>query len=269
MSGTGTSYGCISVINGIVNGTGAVIGIALRTVASYSEGGTAKDVIIEGESTDDTLARICVKRTLERIGAPDTGYRLRISSEIPPSRGLKSSSSVCNAVIKAVLCEHGEDMNTLDTIRLGVECAKEAHVTVTGSFDDACGCEIGGFVKTYNYDNVILEQRPVRKDAVVLCIPDHVKTKVPKTEYEKRSKDIEQAIRLCDSDIYSAMTLNGRVIAEVTGESGDLIDMAIENGALAAGVSGTGPAVAVICRHEDAQRIADAMPCDTMITEVR
>jgi len=269
LSGTGTSYGCISVINGIVNGTGAVIGIALRTVASYSEGGTAKDVIIEGEATDDRLARICVARTLERIGAPDTGYQLRISSEIPPSRGLKSSSSVCNAVIKAVLCEHGEDMNTLDLIKLGVECAKEAGVTVTGSFDDACGCEIGGFVMTYNYENRILEQRSVRKDAVVLCIPDHVKNKVPKAEYEKRAAEIEQAIRMCQEDIYSAMTLNGRVIAEVTGESGDLIELAINNGALAAGVSGTGPAVGIICRHEDAQRIADAMPCETIITEVR
>ncbi len=269
MTGTGVSHGCISVINGIVNGTGAVIGIALETVATYTEGGDSRKVIIEGEKTGDRLAKLCVKRTLEHLGAADCNYTLTIRSQIPPSRGLKSSSSVCNAVIKAVLDKHGADMNTLDMIKLGVECAKEAGVTVTGSFDDACGCEIGGFVMTYNYENRILEQRPVRKDAVVLCIPGHVKRKVPKEEYQARSRIIEQAIALCETDIYSAMTLNGRAIAEVTRESGDLIDIAIQNGAIAAGVSGTGPAVGIICSKEDAVRIAQAMPCETIITEVR
>lgn len=269
MTGTGVSHGCVSVINGIVNGTGAVVGIALKTTARYQEGGKSQEVIIEGESTDDSLARICVRRTLEAIGVPLGGYTLEIESEIPPSRGLKSSSSVCNAVIKAVLSEHGEEMSVLDIIKLGVKCAIEAGVTVTGSFDDACGCEIGGFIKTYNYDNAILEQRPVEKNAVVICVPDHVKTRVPKEMYQEKEGIITQALALCDSDIYSAMTLNGRAIAEVTGESMDLIDIAVRNGALGAGVSGTGPAVAAICRPEDAERIASAMTCRTIITEVR
>ena len=95
MTGKGESHGCISVMNGIVSGTGAVIGIALRTRASYDEGGKTQDVRIGGsESTDDRLARICVGRTLDAIGVdPSAGYVLSIESEIPPSRGLKSSSS--------------------------------------------------------------------------------------------------------------------------------------------------------------------------------
>ncbi len=269
MTGKGVSHGCISVINGIVNGTGAVVGIALETVAEFTAGGSERRIIIEGEKTGDSLAKICVKRTQEYIGVAPSCYELKIRSQIPPSRGLKSSSSVCNAVIKAVLEEYEVSMNTLDMIKLGVNCAKEAGVTVTGSFDDACGCEIGGFIKTYNYENIILEQRPMEKNAVVICVPDHIKKKVPKEEYEARAQMIEQAIALCDNDIYSAMTLNGRAIAEVTGESGDLIDIAISNGALAAGVSGTGPAVGIICRPEDAVRIAQAMPCETILTEVR
>jgi len=269
LTSTGVSHGCISVINGIVNGTGAVIGIALETTATYEEGGNSPVVVIEGCDTDDTLARLCVRDALAYAGVQVTGYTLNISSEIPPSRGLKSSSSVCNAVFKAVFAEHGIEMDAVDMIRMGVKCAIEAGVTVTGSFDDACGCELGGFIKTYNYENRILEQRPADDYDVVVCVPDHIKRRVPRSEYEARAADMAVAIGLCDTDIYAAMTLNGRIISQVTGESGDLIETAMANGAVAAGVSGTGPAVAVVCRKGDAERIASLMPCDTIITEMR
>lgn len=41
-------------------------------------------------------------------------------------------------------------MDLIDLIHLGVKCAREAQVTVTGSFDDACGSGFGGFVMTDN-----------------------------------------------------------------------------------------------------------------------
>ena len=269
LTSVGVSHGCISVINGIVNGTGAVIGIALETVAEYTEGGDSQNVIIEGCQTDDALARICVREAMRQVGLEPVGYTLCIRSEIPPSRGLKSSSSVCNAVIKAVFAEHKYKLPVVDMIRIGVRCAIEAGVTVTGSFDDACGCELGGFVKTYNYEDRILARKEMKAKPVVLCIPDHIKRKVPREAYETRAADMEEAIALCDRDVYAAMTMNGRIIAEVTGESGDLVELAMENGAVAAGVSGTGPAVAIICKDGDAERIAELMPCETMITEVR
>ena len=59
MSGIGESHGCISVINGIVNGRAAVLGINLLTEASYSEIGTEQYVkVIGSEDTDDALVRI-------------------------------------------------------------------------------------------------------------------------------------------------------------------------------------------------------------------
>ena len=271
MTGRGVSHGCISVMNGIVSGTGAVIGIALRTEAMYSEEGKTQRVEIRStEGTDDTLARICVRRTLERIGAdPDAGYVLTIDSEIPPSRGLKSSSSVCNAAVSAVLAHHGFAMDTLDMIKLGVECAKEAGVTVTGSFDDACGCELGGFIVTDNYRNEILRREPFGKCEVILCIPDHIKIRIPKERYNAVSSEMEEIKEVCRTDPIKAMTMNGRLIARVTGSGGDLIEEALAHGALAAGVSGTGPAVAALAEPGEGKRIADALGCRTVITETR
>ena len=269
MIGRGTSHGCISVINGIVCGTAAVLGIALKTDAVYEEGGTEKKVLIEGTDTDDTLARICVSDALAYIGARETGYTLRISSEIPPSRGLKSSSSVCNAVVKAVLDAHGVAADPIEMIKIGVGSAIKAGVTVTGSFDDACGCELGGFVMTDNYTNTVLKRTPADGYSVVLFVPDETKIRVPREKYEERAGDMKEAIAVCDYDIYKAMTMNGRIVSEITGTSADLIDAALSAGAIAAGVSGTGPAVAAICAKEDARKIAESADCKTVITEMR
>lgn len=271
MNGIGESFGCISVLNGIVDGNGAVIGIKLRTEAAYSEKGPEQYVrIIGSESTDDNLARICVRRTLERIGKdPETNYQLIVKSEIPPSRGLKSSSSACNAIIKAVLDAHSVEMDVMDVILLGVECAKEAKVTVTGSFDDACGCELDGFTATYNYENRVLRRESFGKYDVIICTPEYIKKKVPKEEYQKVADQMKEIRKLSETDILQALTLNGKLIANVTGEGTALIDKALELGAVAAGISGTGPAVAVVCESGKGRGIASELPCNTIVTETR
>ena len=271
MSGIGESHGCISVINGIVNGKAAVLGINLLTEASYSEIGTEQYVkVIGSEDTDDTLVRICVRRTLERIGAdPSVGYQVRIKSQIPPSRGLKSSSSVCNAVIKAVLDSHSCDMDIMDIIRLGVECAKEAKVTVTGSFDDACGCELGGLIFTENYSTTLIRREPADGYDVILCIPEYTKERVPRERYEAVTGRMEEIQKIAETDYLKAITLNGRLIAEVTGTDNSIAEKALEAGALAAGISGTGPAIAVIAKKGHGKSISDKLPCTTILTETR
>ena len=271
MSGIGESHGCISIINGIVNGRAAVLGINLLTEASYSEIGTEQYVkVIGSEDTDDTLVRICVRRTLEKIGAdPSAGYQVRIKSQIPPSRGLKSSSSVCNAVIKAVLDAHSYDMDIMDIIRLGVECAKEAKVTVTGSFDDACGCELGGLIFTENYSTTLIRRVPADGYDAILCIPEYTKERVPRERYEAVSGQMEEIQRIAETDYLKAITLNGRLIAEVTHTDNSIAEKALGAGALAAGISGTGPAIAVIAEKGHGKSISDELPCTTILTETR
>lgn len=271
MSGIGVSFGCISVINGIVNGMAAVIGIGLKTEAEFAEGGSGQIVeIIGADRTDDLLARICVRRTLEHIGIDsDTEYHLTVRSEIPPSRGLKSSSSVCNTVVKAVADNYGSDMPVIDAVHLGVECAREAKVTITGSFDDACGCEFGGLIYTDNTKDEILRRESFGKYDVILCIPDNIKRKVPHEAYRAVSDRMCRIQKIAETDPLKALTLNGRLIAEVTGTSSEAIDLALDAGALAAGVSGTGPAIAVLAESGKGAGIAAKLPFKTILTETR
>ena len=160
MKGKGSSYGAVSVMNAIPCGIGSTIGIGLRTEARIEDAKKKRVRIVDRPYVKPFLAEICVKRAREAIGqSTDDGYYLEIRTDIPPSMGLKSSSSVCNAVISAVLNAYGEKMDQMDIIRLGVQCAKQCGVTITGAFDDACGCGLGGLVVTDNTKNELIMRK--------------------------------------------------------------------------------------------------------------
>ena len=273
MTGTGTSYGAISVINAIPCGIGATIGITLKTVAKYSEEGDERIVNIANvKNIKSNLARICVKKTLETIGADrSVPYVLDIDSRIPPSRGLKSSSSVCNAVISAVLDEHGVNMSDMDIIKLGVKCAREAGVTITGAIDDACGCHLGGLVITDNSKDKLLFRKEVPKHDVVLCIPDNIitKNKVPVDKYLERKAEVEKLIEQAEDDPFGVLTANGRIVGEIIGADMDLVDLALENGAVAVGITGTGPAIAVVVEKGKGKSMSRKLGCKTILSETR
>ena len=273
MTSHGKSYGAVSVINAIPCGIGATMGISLETNVTYSEGGEGRDIEIVGaKNMSKAMARICVKKTLERIRADRSiPYSLTIDSQIPPSRGLKSSSSVCNAIISAVLQEHGAEMDTIEMIRLGVECAREAKVTVTGSFDDACGCHLGGLVFTDNRKDMLLSRTEVPSYDAVLMIPKETieKKTISVAKYAAKRDEMQRIIETAKEDPLAALTANGRVVADVIGMDNSLAERALELGALAAGVTGTGPAVAVIAERGRGKSIARKLGGRYILSETR
>lgn len=273
MTGIGVSHGAVSVINAIPNGIGSTIGIELETRAVFEPAESGKEVVIvDRPGMSSLLAETCVRRTLERIGEdPETAYRLTITSEIPPSRGLKSSSSTCNAVISSVLDHFGKKMDELDMVRLGVECAKECKVTITGAFDDACGCQLGGLVVTRNADCELLSRKEMPAYDVVICIPDREipKNKVDVSRYRERREEYDLLSERVEKDPLGVLTDNGRMVAGIIGMDDSVVAKAMELGALSAGVTGTGPAVAVICAPGTGKTVADGLGCRTILSKVR
>ncbi len=271
MTGRGISGGAVSVLNAIPCGIGSTIGIALRTKAEISPS-DGVSVELEGRpGMDDLLVRTCVSRTLDAIGRDLPGYRLEVRTEILPSMGLKSSSSVCNAVIAAVLDHFGISMDPLEAIRLGVGCARECKVTITGAFDDACGCGLGGLVATDNSKDALVFREEVPRYDVVVCIPDRSipKSKVPVDRYKELKDEYRAMVPQLKDGYLDVLTRNGRFVAELAGVENGLAEKALEAGALAAGVTGTGPAVAVIARPGDGARLAGILGCRTIVTETR
>ena len=256
MIGKGTSYGAITVINAMPCGIGSTIGITLRTDAIFNPTGQTRDVGISNDPSENKdMARICVTEAYKRMNIEEPeGWLLNISSEIPISRGLKSSSSACNAIISSVLRAERFSMDTVERIRLGVECARKAKVTVTGSFDDACGCELGGLVITDNRNDTVIFRDDIEEYDVLIYVPERKirKTGLPLERLRGLSSEIEGLIEKAKTDPFGAMTENGRAIASVSGIDNSLSDLALKNGALGAGVSGSGPAIAMVLERGDA-----------------
>ena len=271
MTGYGVSHGAVSVMNAIPCGIGSTIGIDLRTEAEFDASDDIEITLIDRPDLDDTLVRTCVKRTFEWVGQKELPYKLTVRTQIPPSMGLKSSSSVCNAVISSVLDHLGIVKEPIDIVRLGVECAKECKVTITGAFDDACGCHLGGLVVTDNSKNELILNRNVPQYDVVICVPDRMipKNKVPVDVYRSLKDRYEELVPSIEDDYLSVLTANGSYVQDIIGNDERMTEKAMGLGALAAGITGTGPAFVVIANKGDGERIAGSMGCRTMITTTR
>jgi len=271
MTGHGVSYGAISVMNAIPCGIGSTIGIDLRTEAEYEPAEGISVTLTDRPGMSTMLAETCVRRTLEAIGKEEPGYRLKIDSQIPPSRGLKSSSSVCNAVISAVLDNYGVEWDPMDVIRLGVECAKECKVTITGAFDDACGCHLGGLVVTDNTKNELILRKEIPKYDVVIVVPDSdlPKSKVPVEKYKVMENAYKWMVPMIEDAYFDVMNQNGTAIADIMQLSTEVQERAMRFGALAAGVTGTGPAIAVVVDQGAGQTLQRLLRFKTILTETR
>jgi shikimate kinase len=273
MRGVATCFGAASIVNGIVTGKGASFGIGLKTVAIVditNEPGRYS-VSIEGDPREDpNLSVYCVRNVLRRLGLYDQyGADIKTESEIPISRGLKSSSAVSNALTLATLKALGEKWDDLDVINSGINASLEAKVTITGAFDDACATYFGNVAVCDNIDRKIIDQYTIEED---LCVLIHVpKKKIRKIDVDKHlTKDIipiiqeafQDALR---KDFDQAMIKNGASYGSVMGLDTTIAEKAMGSGAISAGISGTGPSTVILCHHDVKSKILGTIGKESII----
>lgn len=266
-TGHGVSYGALSVINAIAMGKGAAFGIDLKTEAVVEltpEPGFA--VTIDGHPAEDTrLARYSVEALLARY--PETEMRgacITTTSNIPISQGLKSSSAATNAILSATADALGIRIDPLEIGRIGAETAIAAGVSITGTFDDACACMLGGLVFTDNPKRELLLRRPMPEGytAVVHLPPYQIRKPAFPRERMREMRDLvlaayELAANGTEDDVFSAMYANGRCTCDALGISPEVADHALSCGAAAAGLSGTGPATGILVPQDEVDAFLD------------
>ncbi|MGD0816785.1 MAG: shikimate kinase [Methanomassiliicoccales archaeon] len=252
-TGKGLSHGAATIVNAIATGKGAAFGIDLKTWAEVSINDSSKvEVTIEGFTGEPTkLVENCFRTVTEKLRPGEKlGAKIVTRSEIPVSRGLKSSSAAANAVIMATLDALDETIEPLFAIRLGTKCAIDAGVSVTGAFDDACASWLGGAVVTDNRKNELLKREPMDPDLkVVIHVPPFQirKEGLPRARISAVADIAEMAFQMAlKGDYLGAMKLNGLCYASVLKVDQDIAFRALELGARSAGLSGTGPATAIL-----------------------
>lgn len=264
MKGTATAHGAATIVNALATGRGAAFGIDLATTATVElTDEPAISVTLEGQPREDTrLAEECVRRTFDHLGVKGKGARVVTDSAIPISRGLKSSSAAANAIVTATARATGRDIASEEAISLGVDAALAAKVSVTGAYDDACASYLGGIVITDNQTRKILSRREIDTDLrVVVLVPPRLirKDEAAKVDYAPVRPQMAAAHELAaQGNWLKALTLNGLYSSAAIGLSLEATAAALRSGALAAGLSGTGPATVAVCDRALAETVEAA-----------
>ena len=264
MTLTGHAYalGAGTIINAISTWKGAAFGIDLKTFADVelSESTSSIRGSIEGmPDGDTTLIERSVELVLEHFGMK-MGGTVTTRSEVPFARGLKSSSAAANATVLATLDAIGESMEPLDAVRIGVQASKEAGVTITGAFDDACASFFGGIVVTDNKE-MKLVKRVEREMDVLVFAPDKkafsAQTDVSRSKLVAPWVDIAYDLAL-DGEYERAMTLNGFLYCGALGFDTEPMMQALELGIEGVSLSGTGPAYTALVGKNKVDILKDA-----------
>jgi shikimate kinase len=261
------AHGAATIVNAIALGKGAAFGVDLWTKAEVRL--TEEPQVIKGEITSDPAeSPVLIERTVLRVFQhfkveKRFGAKVKTSSNIPIARGLKSSSAAANAVALASVAALGETLDDLAVVKLGVDSAFDAKVTVTGAFDDACASFFGGAVVTDNLKRKLLKRVPLPEDLTVLF---HVPPRKAYTADSdvKRLRTVKPLVEIAykealKGNFWTALSLNGIIYSSALRCDTSVALDALDAGALAAGLCGKGPAVTAVVSSDKLDAVRTAL----------
>ncbi|MCL4355443.1 MAG: shikimate kinase [Nitrososphaerota archaeon] len=261
MIGRATAMGAVSVVNAIASGRGASLAVDLPTTARVTireeRGGWTEST--NGSPATSTLLQRTVRNAIRILGENPERYSGRVETETsaPVGVGLKTSSSSSVAAALATFSAFGRpDYEPKEVLECSVSASLASGTSITGAMDDAAACLLGGGVLTNNRSNHIVATVRLGTPLVVLIRVPHDGSR----RASVRTAEIRRFAKLADSafdqamrgGIWKAMILNGLLYSAIYGYPNSDAFEALESGALGAGLSGTGPAVA--CVFDDAAK---------------
>jgi len=267
MRGLGRATGAITFVNALATGIGSAAGIALPAEALVELTAVRSDPSIAIDPASDShLVRATTEAAL-RLWAPGRTFRARVTvtSEIPPARGLKSSSAVSGAVARAVASALGVYVTSDEVARLSADVSQSIGLSATGAFDDALAALEPGVHVTDNP-----ARRRLRTDSldptwqVVLWIPrqPHLPSPTYREAFDRlRAEGASAETAARRGDPLAAMESNTRVVEEAVGYAyGGIRTELARGGALASGVSGLGPTLASVVTVDRVSAVLRGLP---------
>ena len=255
---TSVVHGAISIVNAVATGFGSAVGISLEVkVEIVSRRGSG---IIFQKGRGSPMIKKIIHDMLTSKYLNNNQLLININSEIPSGMGLKSSSAVSNAVALACNSLVNEAINDEFVLNSAIDASLYAKTTITGAFDDSTACYYGGFVTTDNYKRKIMKRESTPTDIIAVIFLPNNKKRGDTSRLKLLSDIYLEAFQLAHSGQYwKAMTLNGVLTSSLLSNSYTITRMCLENGALAASISGNGPAIAAVAGEREMQKIKSVL----------
>lgn len=270
-SALATTHGAISLVNAIGTGHGVTMGTSLSTTVRMSTV-PGKGITIHTRNQSSKMIALTIQNIVPSYELARNKINIWVNSQVPIGCGLKSSSAVSTAV--AMACTDVFDLNVTekDLLAAGMNASIRSGVSITGAYDDVCGCYYGGVNLTHNYKAVRFHRERLSPDLkVVLFIPNN-RTRKNIRNLKKMSHVLDAAWRLAkDRRYWDAMLVNGLAVSPILGPEPQLLDSLLHAGAVSASLSGNGPSIAAIAYEGEVrsvEKVFQTLPGHTIITTI-
>lgn len=252
--GQGSAHAACSLLHAAGTGYGASMALDLPILVRVLDKKSKRDV----HDNDGLLPHIVAAWIAAGHELPIEQESLHwaVQSKIPAREGLKSSSALCVAAVRALCDSTDTTLELHELVATAVDAQLRAGITLTGSIDDTWACATGGW-KLINANEadvaqgVLLEgEGPAKEDWMVLLISRGPRETRPALEdFLPHQQHFIQALNaIQDGNELVALTLNGRGVIGATKDhkARILANDALVNGARAAGLSGSGTALVIV-----------------------
>ena len=252
--GQGRAHGACSLLHAAGTGYGASMAIDLPILVRVLDKKSKRDV----HDDDGLLPHVVASWDGAGHELPlDKGdLHWAVQSKIPAREGLKSSSALCVAAVRALCDATDTSLELHQIVAIAVDAQLRAGITLTGSIDDTWACASGGW-KLINANEpdvaqgVLLEgDGPNRDEWKLLIVSRGARESRPELEdFLPHQQHFIQALNaIQEGNELVALTLNGRGVVGVTKDHRARImaNDALVNGARAAGPTGSGTAVVIV-----------------------
>ena len=253
------SPGSATIINAIATGFGSAFGIGLDIICEAKK---LPDSIncSNDVGADNSLMELCVEKVFNHynIDKEEFGIDIKTKSKLPMASGLSSSSASSNAIVKATSLVISDEfdlkpLSDLEIINMAIDASLDAGVTITGSFDDATASYFGGVVVTDNRNRQFIIKEKMEDYPILVYMPNfYSKSGDSNPERMKLLAPlVETAFGFAkQKDYFKALTLNGLIYSATLGFDSAIAIDALEAGAIASGLSGTGSSFVAVVNND-------------------
>ncbi len=261
------SPGSATIINAIATGFGSAFGIGLDIVCDAK---TIDNSIkcSNDVGADTALMELCIEKVFNHYGIDkgEFGLDLSTKSSLPMASGLSSSSASSNAIVKVASSIISEEfdlkpLDDLEIINMAIDASLDAGVTITGSFDDATASYFGGVVVTDNRNREFIIKENMDEYPVLVYMPNfYSKSGDSNPERMKLLAPlVETAFNFAkQKDYFKALNLNGLIYSATLGFDSTIAVDALEAGAIASGLSGTGSSFVAVVGEESIDDVKES-----------
>jgi shikimate kinase len=249
--GHGRAHAAVGILNATATGIGCALAVSGGVEADWSWT-DAPGLRFTGPG-DDRIAQAVLEQAQRDLGLRE-GAIVSTTATFPPSRGLKTSSGAAAALLLAAHDAAGSRLSPAEVVPFAIAACQAAGATLTGAYDDQVATVRGGCHVTDNRARQVLRKVPVAPLHVAVWVPaaSIAKSSVVRIDAAAIAGHLAAPAQAAHAgDIAQALTQSGAAFARLYARHGLPIShepaaVALEHGALGAGLSGTGPAVAAL-----------------------